>query len=37
MENASMDFQRVIYEKVEKKHFTTSISTYKGHRNLEVL
>ena len=36
-ENTSMDFQKVIYENVGKKHLTTNISTYTGHRNFEVL
>ena len=39
MEKTSMDFQKVIYENVEKKniHFKTNISRNMGHRHFEVL
>ena len=33
-----MDFQKVLSENAEKNiHFTTNISTYMGHRHVEVL
>ena len=36
--NTSMDFQKLIYENVEKKpHFATSISIHMGHRHFELL
>ena len=37
--NTSMDFRKLIYENLEreKKHFTTNISIYTGHRHFDVL
>ena len=35
--NSSINFRKLIYEIIKKKHFITKISIYTGHRHFEVL